>query len=190
MVEGRKLKVVVVQEYKSIIERMVTANKRFSGNEDLYEDFCAEALERCCFLLDKTKEISKIENYLNKLISNAMINVLKTSGRITRGADGYKNITNQTVSLENPLDDGFIDIKDPTINFVEKITEIETLQEIYNLVLKINHEFPQQCYSKIFYMKYVQGKKQREIASELRISQGEVSKRLFDLMQKISNEIK
>ena len=38
---------------------------------------------------------------------------------------------------------------------------------------------------KIFYMKYVQGKKQREIAACLNISQGEVSKRLFNLMQKI-----
>ena len=181
---------VVVQEYKNIIEKMVTANKRFSGNEDLYEDFCAEALSRCCFLLNKTQEISKIEGYLKKLTSNAMINVLKTAGRIARGKDGYKNITDKTVPLENPFDDGFIDIKDTTINFVEKITEIETLQEIYNLVLKFNNEYPQQKYSKIFYMKYVLGNKQREIASELKISQGEVSKRLFDLMQKINNEIK
>ena len=44
---------VVVQEYKNIIEKMVTSNKRFSGNEDLFEDFCAEAMERCCFLLKK-----------------------------------------------------------------------------------------------------------------------------------------
>jgi len=169
---------------------MVTANKRFSGNEDLFEDFCAEALERCCFLFNKTNEISKIESYLNKLTSNAMINVLKTSGRIARESGAYKNITNKTVSLENPLDDGFIDIKDTTINFVEKITEVETLREIYNLVLKFNTENPQQNYSKIFYMKYVQGKKQREIASELNISQGEVSKRLFNLMQKINSAIK
>ncbi|MCQ2957641.1 MAG: hypothetical protein MJ180_01930, partial [Candidatus Gastranaerophilales bacterium] len=160
---------VVVQEYKNIIEKMVTSNKRFSGNEDLFEDFCAEAMERCCFLLKKTDEITKIENYLNKLTSNAMISVLKTSGRITRSADGYKNIAQITVPLENPLDDGILDIKDTTINFVEKISEQETLQEIYNLVLKFNEEEPQEYYSKIFYMKYVQGRKQREIAQTLKI---------------------
>ncbi len=180
---------VITQEYKSIIERMIVSNKRYRGNEDLLEDFCSEALERCCFLLDKTDEITRIENYLNKLISSAIINVLKTSGRITRGAEGYKNIAKSTVSLENPLDDGLLDIKDPSISFVEKITERETLKEIYNLVLRFDEEEPEECYAKIFYMKYAQGRKQREIASTLNISQGEVSKRLFSLMQKISSKM-
>ena len=38
-------------------------------------------------------------------------------------------------------------------------------------------------------MKYIENKKQREIALELGISQGEVSKRLFKLMQKVSEAI-
>jgi len=165
---------------------MVATNKRFKGNEDLFEDFCSEAFEKCCFLLQKTDEIQRIENYLNKLISSAIISVLKSSGRITRSADGYKNIATQTVALENPLDNGFYDIKDTSINFVEKMTEKETLKEIYTLVLKLNDEHPKENYATIFYMKYVQNKKQREIASYLNISQGEVSKRLFNLIQMIS----
>lgn len=177
---------VITNEYKSLIERMVATNKRFKGNEDLFEDFCSEAFEKCCFLLQKTDEIQRIENYLNKLISSAIISVLKSSGRITRSADGYKNIATQTVALENPLDNGFYDIKDTSINFVEKMTEKETLKEIYTLVLKLNDEHPKENYATIFYMKYVQNKKQREIASYLNISQGEVSKRLFNLIQMIS----
>ena len=180
---------VITQEYKSLIEKMVTSNKRFSGNEDLFEDFCAEASERCLFLLKKTDEISRIEKYLNKVISTAIINVLKNSGRITRSTDGYKKIEQTSFSLENPLDDGFLDLKDPTISFVEKITEEETLKEIYDLVVKFDGENPQENYYKLFYMKYVENKKQREIAQALGISQGEVSKRLFGLMEKVSAAI-
>ena len=142
---------VIAQEYKSLIEKMVTSNKRFSGNEDLFEDFCAEASERCLFLLKKTDEISRIEKYLNKVISTAIINVLKNSGRITRSTDGYKKIEQTSFSLENPLDDGFLDLKDPTISFVEKITEEETLKEIYDLVVKFDGENPQENYYKLFY---------------------------------------
>lgn len=165
---------------------MVISNKRFQGNEDLLEDFCAEALERCIFVLKKTDNIARIEHYLNKVVSSAIINVLKSSGRITRIVDGYRNLAKETISIENPLDNGFLEIKDPAINFVEKITEEETLCEIYNYVVQFDKENPTQKYGKIFYMKYAQNKKQREIASELGISQGEVSKRLLDLIKKIS----
>ena len=179
---------ITADKYKEIIEKIVTSNKRFSGNEDLYEDFCAEALEKGLFLLKKSSDIDKIGGYLNRIVSNAMVDVLKASGRVTRGADGYKS-TAKTVLLENPLDNGFIDIKDPSVSFVDKITQEETLSEIYDCILKFDRQEPEQKFGIIFYMKYVEGKKQREIASALGISQGEVSKRLFDLMQKISNEI-
>lgn len=180
---------VITEEYKTLIEKLVASNKRFRGNEDLFEDFCSEALEKCLFVIEKADEISSIQNYLNKIVSTSMIDVLKSSGRLIRSSEGYKNIAQYSVPLENPLDDGFLDIKDPTINFVEKITKEETLQEIYNLVKKFDEEYPEQEFGKIFSLKYIQGKKQREIASYLGISQGEVSKRLFDLMQKISEAI-
>ena len=186
---GRILQLAITEEYKETIEKMVASNKRFSGNEDLFEDFCSEALEKSLFLLQRTTEIEKISSYLNRIVTTSIINVLKSSGRITRSSEGYKNISNYTVSIENPLDDGLLEIKDPTINFVEEITQQETLDEIYNCILKIDQEEPEEMFGKIFHMKYTEGKKQREIADTLGISQGEVSKRLFTLMQKINNEI-
>ena len=184
-----RFQLVITNEYKDIIEKLVTSNKRFSGNEDLYEDFCAEALEKGLFLLNKSSEIQKIGAYLNKIVSNAMISVLKSSGRITRHPEGYKNTTQYSVPLENPLDNGFLDIKDPSVNFVEQIAEDETISEIYECILKYDRQEPEQKFGLIFYMKYVENKKQKEIAETLGISQGEVSKRLFDLMQKINKEI-
>ena len=82
-----------------------------------------------------------------------------------------------------------MEIKDPSVNFVEKITTEETLEEIYRLVVKFNDDYPSENFYKLFYMKYVEGKKQREIADTLGISQGEVSKRLFDLMKKINAQM-
>jgi len=180
---------VLTQEYKSLIEKMVTSNRRFQGNEDLFEDFCSEALEKCLFILEKSPDLSQVQNYLNKIISTSMIGVLKSAGRITRNSNGYQNIAKYSVPLENPLDDGFLDIQDVSADFVERITENETLKEIYKNVIKIDREYPDEQYGQIFYMKYVENKKQREIASYLGISQGEISKRLFDLMKKINNEL-
>ena len=180
---------VITNEYKDIIEKLVSSNKRYAGNEDLYEDFCAEAMEKCVFLLQKSTEIDKIGAYLNRVVSNAIVNVLRVSGRITRGANGYKDATRYSVPLENPLDNGFLDIKDPSVNIAEEITQNETLNEIYECILKFDKQEPEQKFGLIFYMKYVEGKKQREIASTLGISQGEISKRLFALMQKINKEI-
>ena len=179
---------ITADKYKEVIENLVTSNRRFAGNEDLYEDFCSEALEKSLFILKKAPSIDKVSSYLNRIVSNAMIDVLKASGRVTRGADGYKAAA-RTISLENPLDNGFLDIKDPAISFVDKITHEETLNEIYDCILRFDRLEPEQKFGIIFYMKYVEGKKQKEIASALGISQGEVSKRLFDLMQKINNEI-
>lgn len=179
---------ITTDKYKEIIENMVTSNKRFAGNEDLYEDFCSEAYEKSLFILKKSPDINKIDSYLGRIVSNAMIDVLKSSGRVVRDASGYKSAP-KTVLLENPLDNGFLDIKDPAISFVDKITQEETLNEIYDCILRFDRKEPDKKFGIIFYMKYVEGKKQREIASALGISQGEVSKRLFDLMQKISNEI-
>ncbi len=188
-VSGRELEVVITQEYKSLIEEMVVANKRFVGNEDLFEDFCAEALERSMFLVNRANEVKQVKNYLSRIISTAIISVLKSSGRITRTAEGYSKVLQTSLTTENPLDDGLWDIKDPAINFVETITEKETLQEIYEIVSEVDMENSQEEFYKIFYMKYIQGKKQREIAAALGISQGEVSKRLFVLMKKINEQI-
>ena len=138
--------------------------------------------------IDYDGDYTLFDGYLSKVVSNAMLSVLKSSGRITRNAQGYKS-TAPSVSLENPLDNGFVDITDPAISFVDKIDEEETISEIYECILKFDRQEPEQKFGLIFYMKYVEGKKQREIAETLGISQGEVSKRLFDLMQKISKEI-
>ncbi len=54
-----------------------------------------------------------------------------------------------------------------------------------NSLEKINKENPDKNYLQIYKLRYDNGMTQKEIAEELNISQSEVSKRLFKLMEKI-----
>ena len=57
--------------------------------------------------------------------------------------------------------------------------------EVNYINVKINKENPDKNYLQIYKLRYDNGMTQKEIAEELNISQSEVSKRLFKLMEKI-----
>ncbi|MDD3593324.1 MAG: sigma-70 family RNA polymerase sigma factor [Candidatus Gastranaerophilales bacterium] len=178
---------IVAEDYKKLIEKLVTANKRFSGNEDLFEDFCAETLKRSFSIIKNIKDPQKINNYLNKVISTSIIHVLRTSGRLTKAAGSYQKIITAPIETgENPSDNGILELQDPAVNFVETISARETLKEIYDKVIEIDSQEPNEYYYKIFELKYLKHKRQKFIADFLGISQGEVSKRLFQLTKKIN----
>lgn len=178
---------VVAEDYKKLIEKLVASNKRFSGNEDLFEDFCAETLKRSFNIIKNIDNKQKVNNYLSKVISTAIIHVLKTSGRLTRTEGRYKKIVTVPVETgENPSDNGIFEIQDPAVNFVETISARETLKEIYDKVVEIDSQEPDEYYYQIFELKYLKHKRQKFIADFLGISQGEVSKRLFQLTKKIN----
>ena len=65
------------------------------------------------------------------------------------------------------------------------LLEKEILQHFMNSLEKINKENPDKNYLQIYKLRYDNGMTQKEIAEELNISQSEVSKRLFKLMEKI-----
>ncbi len=180
---------LITKDYKPFIEKLIRSNKRFSGNEDLFDDFCSEVLERSYSLIKNIDDFEKITPYLNKVVSTSIIKVLKNSGRIIRSSAGYEKPNIVSTSGENPFDDGILDIDDPTIRFTQEVDDKETLQEIYNFVIALNERFPSENFLKIFELKYIFNKKQREISKTLGISQGEVSKRLFNLMEKINSNI-
>ena len=57
------------------------------------------------------------------------------------------------------------------------------LQKIVDIVLAEQKQNPNKEFLKIFYLRYVKEKKQREIAEELNLSQSEISKRLIEISQ-------
>ncbi len=77
-----------IQEQRDLIEKLVRTNAKFSGNEDLFEDFCSETYKRSHSLF-KSLDINHLESYIAKVTNTAILTVLKNSGRIQRKQSRY-----------------------------------------------------------------------------------------------------
>lgn len=65
----------------------------------------------------------------------------------------------------------------------------EALEFVADTIKHIDEQNPEECYLQIYNLRYDKGMTQSEIATELGISQSEVSKRLFGLISKVKNVI-
>lgn len=187
-----------LQEQRDLIEKLIKSNNKFSGNEDLLDDFCSETYKRSHLLFENVG-IADLESYIAKVANTAILNVLKENGRVRRRQDKY--VSTQEI-LINPLpakpsfDDveksqssavfngAFVyEIADPRDSFEEKIVRKDLLQKVVDIVLVAQTKEPTKEFLKIFYLRYVKELKQKEIAQEINISQGEVSKRLIEIAE-------
>jgi len=187
--------VLLVEEQRALIEKTVRADKNFPGNEDLLEDFCNEAFEKSYMVLNSQNNINKIESYITKVVHTSIIGVLKDSGRVRRSSDGYvatKEVKVADFAMPkklklNPLDPGFVlEFPDPKQTIEEVVITKDCLRNIADAVCVVHKELPSQCFYDIFYLRYVKGLKQSDIAKSLNLSQSEVSKRLIQLSKLIS----
>lgn len=180
------------EKYRPLIEKIVKSNSRFSGNEDLFEDFCSEAFKRCYKIISTDDTIVNFEAYLHKVASSAILDVLRSSGRLRRLKSGYKQIKTESLSQPYNTDEHFeiiYDIEDPTPSVEESVIKKDEVQLIRETLTLLDSEFQDKHFLKIFTMRYIDGKKQAEIAEELDISQGEVSKRLINLAKRVLSHI-
>jgi RNA polymerase sigma factor (sigma-70 family) len=188
--------VILVEEQRALIEKIVRNNKNFSGNEDLLEDFCSEAFQKSYLIFNSSSNIEKIESYLAKVVHTSILSVLKNSGRIRRSNSGFvptkevivPDFASTTVAKPSILGSEFVlDFPDPKETVEEIMITKDCLQNIADAVCVIHTETPSQCFYDIFTMRYIKGAKQNEIAKALNLSQSEVSKRLMRLSKLISN---
>ncbi|MDR1327723.1 MAG: sigma-70 family RNA polymerase sigma factor, partial [Heliobacteriaceae bacterium] len=77
----------------------------------------------------------------------------------------------------------------PEITPEDTAVQNELLQKVNDILNKINAENPDKNYLELFNMRYGSAMTQKEIAEALKLSQSEVSKRLFALMNKVKEEI-
>ena len=184
-----------LQEQRDYIEKLIKTNNKFNGNEDLLEDFCSETYKRSHFLLENA-DINSISAYMTKVANTAILTVLKENGRVRRRENKYistKEIlinpvpAKTAVEKEERAEDipvSFVyEIEDPRDSFEEKIVRKDILQKIVDIVLVAQKNNPEKEYLKIFYLRYVKEKKQKDIAQETNLSQSEISKRLVELSQ-------
>lgn len=99
--EIRNWNVELVNEYKILIEKLVKTNPKYSGNEDLLEDFCSETYKKSYLILQSVDNEKSLEAYLKKVVSSAIMDVLRDNGRIVRSTKGYKSVQ---LLFENPSD--------------------------------------------------------------------------------------
>ena len=192
---------LLVEEQRSLIEKIVKNDKNYLGNEDLLEDFCSEAFQKSYMIFNSSSNIIKIESYVSKVVHTSIISVLKNSGRVRRTSEGFIPTKEVVVSEIQPNPqtveqhsgnevighEFFMEFPDPRESVEEILITKDWLQRIVDAVCVIHKERPAEYYLNIFYLRYVKNLKQREIAEKLELSQSEVSKRLMQLSKLISN---
>lgn len=180
------------ERYRPLIEKIIKSNSRFSGNEDLLEDFCSETFKRCYKILSSTDSIVNFEAYLHKVANSAILDVLRSSGRLRRLKSGYKKVKTESLSQSYNTDESFdiiFDIPDPNPGVEEDVIKHEEIKLIRKALKDLDTEFQEKQFLKIFQLRYIEGKRQAEIAQILNLSQGEVSKRLINLAKKVLSRI-
>ena len=182
----------LTQDKKLLIEKCIRNNRKFQNNEDLFEDFFNETYKSAVSLLTNVSSVSTLEMYLNRVVTSSMINVLKDSGRLRRTSGGYKSTP--VVSLDTLKDEYNAEFS--TKNIVFKQVEFEespedafikreVLKNITKILNEIEQKEPEKQYLTLFKLRYEDGLTQSDIAHELGISQSEVSKKIFRLMNKV-----
>lgn len=183
--------VELTEKHRNLIENIVKKNPRFVGNEDLADDFCSETFKRAYSIVSSFEEINNFEIYLNKIASSAILDVLKSSGRLRKSKTGYHKIQEKLVSSTSTYemdenDNVVYAIPDPTPSFEDRIIQQEEVKIIRDIILQIDSKEKSKRYLDIFILRYLKGLNQSEISSEIGISQGETSKRITELARKVN----
>ncbi len=182
----------LTQDKIDLISRIIKNDRKYPNNEDLYDDFFNETCKRSVAILNAIDTESTLEAYLKRIVTTSIINVLKDSGRLRRTRSGYMS-TKEVAIDEAPVDYSNVVIKYSNVKVPENPEEIviqkEILQFVADTIKNIDKEEPDKNYLRIYTLRYDKGMTQKEISEELGLSQSEISKRLYKLMDKVRDII-
>ena len=182
----------LAQDNIDVIEKVIKNNRKFANNEDLYDDFFNETCKRSLLIVKTVTSDDTLEAYLRKIATTSILNVLKNEGRLRRTKSGY--MSTHVQPLETVESSGLPDYSKIKISYEpiaiqdtpeDVAVKKEILQIIVDSVFEVDEQEPEKQYAKLYDLRYEKGMTQKEIAEELSISQSEVSKRLFKLMEKV-----
>ena len=186
------------QEHLDLIQQIIKSDKKFQNNEDLFEDFFNETCKRSLSIVETMDDSDVLEAYLRKIASTAIVVVLKNMGRVRRTHQSYVNNEKEITQHITP-DDNLISKVQPfdvNYNFIniktnpeEIAVQKELLQSVYDSVVIAHSQNIEKQYLQLYELRYVEGLKQADIAREMNISQSQVSKRLFELMDTVKKSI-
>lgn len=182
----------LAQDKIDLIEKIIKNDRKFANNEDLFDDFFNETCKRSLLIVKTVTSDATLEAYLKKIATTSILNVLKNEGRLRRTRIGYmstKELPLETVSPSSLPDYSKMEISYEPIAIQDTPEDVavkkEILQIIVDSVFEVDELEPDKQYARLYDLRYEKGLTQKEIAEELSISQSEVSKRLFKLMEKV-----
>jgi len=182
--------VELAQDKIDLIEKIIKSDRKFASNEDLYDDFFNETCKRSLLIVKTVTSDATLEAYLKKIATTSILNVLKSEGRLRRTKSGFVSTNEVPLETTSSITDYSqitvtyepVDIQDTPEDLAVKK---DILQKIVDTVYEIDQNAPDKNYLKLYNLRYEKGLTQKEIAEELNMSQSEVSKRLFKLMNKV-----
>lgn len=183
----------LAQDKIDLIERIIKNDRKFSNNEDLFDDFLNETCQRSYALINTISSEATLEVYLRKVATTSILNVLKNSGRLRRTHEGFVPTNEISLDAQKSTEPG-TDYSNVRINYIvpefqdspEDVSmKKEILQKVVDYVNAIHNSDTDKKYLDIYKLRYENGLTQKEIANELGLSQSEVSKRLFKLMDRV-----
>ena len=182
----------LAQEKIDLISRIIKGDRKYPNNEDLYDDFFNETCKRSVSIINAIDSEVTLEAYMRRIVNTAIVSVLKDSGRLRRTRAGY--MSSKEVTVETPeIDFSDVSVSYSSIKIPESPEEIviqkEVLEFVADSVIRIDKENPKKDYLHIYTLRYDKGMTQKEISEELGVSQSEVSKRLYQLMDKVRDVI-
>lgn len=182
----------LAQDKIDLIEKIIKNDRKFANNEDLYDDFFNETCKRSLLIVKTVTSDVTLEAYLRKIATTSILNVLKNEGRLRRTKTGYmstKEVPLEIVVQSSLPDYSKIEVTYEPVAIQDTPEDVavkkEILQIIVDSVFEVDKQEPTKQYAKLYDLRYEKGMTQKEIAEELSISQSEVSKRIFKLMEKV-----
>ncbi|MBD5403193.1 sigma-70 family RNA polymerase sigma factor [bacterium] len=183
----------LTQDKINLIDKIIKNDRKYPNNEDLYDDFFNETCKRSVVILNSIDAEATLETYLKRVVTTSIINVLKDSGRLRRTRSGYMSTKEVLVDNKTSIDYSEISVDYSSVSIPQTPEDIviqkQVLEFVADTVIKLDREEPDKDYLNIYTLRYDKGMTQKEISEELGISQSEVSKRLFKLMDKVKNII-
>lgn len=186
------------QDKIDLIKKIITSDKKYVDNEDLFDDFFNETYKRSFLIMKSVKNEISLEAYLRKIVTTSIINVLKDSGRLRRTGEGFAPVKEKSldelVSPQPQIQGKYAnvnvnyDIIDLSDGPEEVVIKKEVLQKLVDSVSIAHTNNPAKQYMQLYELRYVKGLKQKQIAEELNLSQGEVSKRLLELIEEVKTQ--
>lgn len=189
----------LAQDKINLIEKIIKSDRKFASNEDLYDDFFNETCKRSLLIVKTVTSDSTLESYLRKIATTSILNVLKNEGRLRRTKDGYNSVKTVSIDSIGNTEGAESDYSNIKINYeiasIEETPEDaaikkDILQKIVDTIYEIDEKNSGKQYCKLYNLRFEKGLTQKEIAQELNLSQSEVSKRLFRLMNEVKQMLR